>query len=84
MDTKTCYLTPRFASECLLSVPHAQRLNGLLKQNHILDTQQCKTIMTLSDHKRKQVVGDTIQKCFLPDFQTMFIGILPEVSAERP
>jgi hypothetical protein len=27
---KTCYLTLRFASECLLSIPRAQHLNGLL------------------------------------------------------
>jgi hypothetical protein len=27
---KTSYFTPRFASECLLSVSHEQQLNGLL------------------------------------------------------
>jgi hypothetical protein len=30
MDTNTCYMTPRFVSECLLFVPCAQRLNVLL------------------------------------------------------
>jgi hypothetical protein len=29
--------------------------------------------MTLSDHKGKQIISDTIQKLFLQDFQTMFI-----------
>jgi hypothetical protein len=30
VDTKTGYMTLRFASECLLSVPLAQNMNGLL------------------------------------------------------
>jgi hypothetical protein len=30
MDTWTCYLTLRFASECLLSIPRSKHLNGLL------------------------------------------------------
>jgi hypothetical protein len=29
--------------------------------------------MTLSDHKGKQIIRDSIQKCFLQDFQTMLI-----------
>jgi hypothetical protein len=29
--------------------------------------------MTLSDHKGKQIISDTIQKPFLQDFRTMFI-----------
>jgi hypothetical protein len=76
MDTKTCYLTPRFASECLLAVPCGQHLNGLLtmlKYHHILDTQQCEAIMTLSHHKGKQIIKDTIQKRFVRDFLTMLI-----------
>jgi hypothetical protein len=57
-----------FASECLLSVPRAQPLNGLLtmlKSYHciILDIQQYRTLMTLSDHKGKQIIRDTFQKC---------------------
>jgi hypothetical protein len=28
--------------------------------------------MTLSDHKEKQIIRDTVQKCFLRDFLTMF------------
>jgi hypothetical protein len=34
-------------------------MNGLLtmlKKHHILDTQQSKTIMTLSDHQGKQII----------------------------
>jgi hypothetical protein len=60
-----------FASECLLSVPCAEHFVGLLrmlKQHPIHDTQQCKTSMTLSDYKGKQIVRDTIQKCLLQDF----------------
>jgi hypothetical protein len=30
--------------------------------------------MTLSDHKGKQLISDTIQKCFLSDFLTIFIN----------
>jgi hypothetical protein len=55
VDTKTCYLTPRFASECLLSTPHAQHFICLVtmpKWHHIIDNQQCKTTMTVPDHKK--------------------------------
>jgi hypothetical protein len=40
----------------------------MLILHHILDTQQCKTIMTLSDHKGKQIITDTIQKVFPAKF----------------
>jgi hypothetical protein len=66
--------TSRFVSKCLLSKPRSQRLNGLLtmlKYHHILDTQQCKTIMTLSDHEGTQIIRDTIPKSFLRDFRAM-------------
>jgi hypothetical protein len=43
------------------------------EKNHILDTRQCKTIMTVSDDKGKQIIRDTNQKCFLQDFRKMFI-----------
>jgi hypothetical protein len=42
-----------------------QLLNGLrtmLKYHHLLDTEQFKTIMTLSDYKGKQIIRDTIVK----------------------
>jgi hypothetical protein len=70
MDTRRCYLTLRVVSECLQSKPHAQhfeKLFAMLKYHHILDTKQCKTIITLSDHKGKQLIRDTIQKGFLQD-----------------
>jgi hypothetical protein len=89
IDTKTCYLTLRFAAERLMSINvtvnyRAQHLNGLLtvlKKIHILDTQQCRTITTLSDHIGKQIIRATTQKWCLQDFQTMFIGGL--VSNEK-
>jgi hypothetical protein len=48
-------------------------LMTMLKKHHILETQQCKTIMTLSDHKGKQISRDAIPKRFMRDFWTMFI-----------
>jgi DNA integrity scanning protein DisA with diadenylate cyclase activity len=33
--------------------------------HHILDTQQGKTIMTLSDHHGMQIIRDIIEKCLL-------------------
>jgi choline kinase len=40
---------------------------------HILDAKLCETIITLSDHKGKQMIRETIQKCSLQDFRTIFI-----------
>jgi hypothetical protein len=59
-----------------MSITCAQQMNGLqtmLMQHHILDNQQSKAIMTLSDHKGKQIIKDTIQECFLQDFRTILI-----------
>jgi hypothetical protein len=82
MDTNTmsCYLPLRFASACLPFVPHAKHLYGLLtmlKTHHILDTQQCKTIMTLSDHTGKQIIRD-ISKLF--SFKRIFKQCLFTIS----
>jgi hypothetical protein len=69
-------LTLRFDSECLLSIPRARHLNGLLtmpKKHHIVDTQPCKSIMSLSDHQWKKIIRDTVQECFLQDFRTIYI-----------
>jgi hypothetical protein len=46
----------------------------MLKEYQILDTQQCKTIMTLSDPKGKQIIRATIYKCFLKKGTTFIMS----------
>jgi hypothetical protein len=70
MDTKTCAWYPGLLYFRLLSVPGVQLWNDLLSMmtKHHIDTQHCKTIMTLSDHDGEQIIRDTIP-CFLEDFE---------------
>jgi hypothetical protein len=37
-------------------------------------------MMTLSDYKGKQIIRDSIEKCFLQDFRTMFISTVHQPS----
>jgi hypothetical protein len=64
LDTQVCFRKPAVYTYCT-TLDNAE--------HHILGTQQCKTIMTLSDHKGKQIIRNTIQKRFQQDFRTMFI-----------
>jgi hypothetical protein len=61
------FMQPRPNEDLRLSVPRAQHLNGLLTmlKYYILDTQRCKTIMTLANHEGQKIIRYTIQRCFL-------------------
>jgi hypothetical protein len=67
LDTQVCF---RVLPVCTLCTALAWPADNA-KITSILDTQQCKTIMTLSNHKGRQIIRDTIRKCFLQDFLTI-------------
>jgi hypothetical protein len=70
-DNQVCIRIPPICTPCTALEWPAD--NHLLELHQIFDTQQCKTIMTLSYCKEKQTIRDTVQKCFLQDFRTIFL-----------
>jgi hypothetical protein len=58
LDTQVCFRVPLACTPCTALYWPADND----EVHHILDTQQCKTIMTLSDHKGKKLL-ETLFKC---------------------